>query len=80
MAYIAAHIIYRNAQGPRVVQYIEIEEFEDTEETGVLKCKCQASAKCEFLCTCMVWDTLPKGVTTNVTLNVTTHLKIYKIK
>ena len=49
MAYIAAHIIYRNALRPRVVQHMEIEEFADTEETGVLKCKCQASAKCEFM-------------------------------
>ena len=36
-----------------------------------LKCKCQASAKCEFLRTCMAKDTMPKGITINVPLKVT---------
>ena len=36
-----------------------------------LKCKCQASAKCEFLRTCMAWDTMPKGISITVPLKVT---------
>ena len=36
-----------------------------------LKCKCQASAKCEFLHTCMARDTMPKGININLPLKVT---------
>ena len=33
LAYIAAHIIYKNAQRPGVVQHMEVREFEEREET-----------------------------------------------